>query len=299
MKSLLRTFHHDMHTSHITRYSIPPEMWQPLGNYLSFDLVFTAKPPGTSIPLESRLVSVLTGASGCVFLIMQVPSERSLKNHVGFLRFLSIGSPRTMKLETFADARASGTTSSVGGYVKQPVLGQIWFSETFHRTEFLRLGIPVQRQMQRDIASYEALAQVGLIIAMIHLCPCSRVPIRLCSGSDNTGAEAGINNMFTTSRPLAFFLERIALLSAMRRIILDVHHIHGELHEKRDALSRPQERAHPPDCLPNEQLRVSLTDIWQPIARIRMAPPGSRLSWQIRASGVPDQTSHDIWASGA
>ena len=82
--------------------------------------------------------------------------------------------------------------------------------------------------------------------------------------------------MFTTVRPLAFFLERIALFAAMRKIILDVNHIPAELSQQSDALSRPEERAHPPDCLPNEQLRISVSDVWQPMSRIRVAPPGSR-----------------------
>ena len=110
----------------------------------------------------------------------------------------------TVRFEAFADARASGNTSAIGGYVSHPSLGQVWFSETFSYSEFARMGVPVKREMQRDIACYEALAQAGLILAVAHLCPCSRVPIRLCSGSDNVGAESGINNTFTTSRPLAF-----------------------------------------------------------------------------------------------
>ena len=109
------------------------------------------------------------------------------------------------------------------------------------------MGIPVKREMQRDIACYEALAQAGWLI-LADLCPCSRVPIRLCSVPDNVGAEAGINNTFTTSRPLAYFLEHIALLSAMFHVLLDVNHIPAALNTESDALSRPAEKAHPLDC---------------------------------------------------
>ena len=79
------------------------------------------------------------------------------------------------------------------------------FSKLSH-TQFFYMGIPVKRKMQRDVACCEALAQAGLI-------------------SDNVGAETGINNTFTTSRPLACFLERIALLSAMFHVLL-AHRIH-------------------------------------------------------------------------
>ena len=146
----------------------------------------------------------------------------------------------------------------------------------------------MKREMQRDIACYEALAQAGLILilSVSHLCPCSRVAIWLCSGSDNVGAEAGINNTFTTSRALAYFLERIALLSAMFHVLLDVQRIPGALSTKSDALSRPAEKAHPVDCAQDTRLKISLAQLWQPLARVSVSPASATLLWRVKASGV-------------
>ena len=161
------------------------------------------------------------------------------------------------------------------------------FLKPLHIPSLMAWGIPVKREMQRDIACYEALAQAGLILAVAHLCPCSRVPIRLCSGSDNVGAEAGINNTFTTSRPLAYFPERISLLSAMFHVLLDVNHIPGSLYTKSDALSRPAEQAHPLDCTEDTRLKISLANLWQPLAQVCVSPPHATFTWQVRASGRP------------
>ena len=111
-----------------------------------------------------------------------------------------------------ADARASKTSCAIGGFVSHPQRGQLWFSETFHRSDFLPFGVPIHAEMQRDISCYEALAQGALILTASALASGCRIPILLKSQSDNTAAEAGSNSLFSTSRPLAFFLERLALL---------------------------------------------------------------------------------------
>ncbi|CAE7672965.1 unnamed protein product [Symbiodinium sp. CCMP2592] len=129
-------------------------------------------------------------------------------------------------MEAQADASAQGQRACIGGFVSHPSLGQRWFREEFTYEEFRELQIPVQQDMQLDIACYEALAQGALIIASSALIPCSRIKLRTVS--DNSGAEAGVNASFTTSRPLAYFLERISLLAAVYRTTLDVSHIPGE-----------------------------------------------------------------------
>ena len=314
MKALLHTFYHDMYTPYITHYSIPPEEWRFLPNHLTEDLIFQTQPRGTFIPLGSRLMAVRhqNVQSKNDIRLVRISDRRlwlRISNISSSRRKLSQESCRvlsvfehwllhlspvvsmrphvTVPIEACADARASGTSCTIGGYVRHATLGQIWFSETFHYSDFARMGIPVKREMQRDIACYEALAQAGLILAVSCLCPCTRVPIRLCSGSDNVGAEAGINNTFTTSRPLAFFLERIALLSAMFRVLLDVNHIPGELNTKSDALSRPAEKAHPLDCTSDTRLPIKLADLWQPLPRVPTSPSSANLLWRVRPSGVP------------
>ena len=314
MKALLHTFYHDMHTPYTTHYSIPPEEWQFVPRRLNDDLVFTSTPRGTFIPIGSRLLAVRHQHVQCKQDLHHVRiSDRRV-----WLRISNLGSTRrrlsgescrilhifehwllhlnpmvtmrpalTIPLEACADARASGATCTIGGYVSHPSLGQVWFSETFTYSDFARMGVPVKRDMQRDIACYEALAQAGLILAVTHLCPCSRVPIRLCSGSDNVGAEASINNTFTTARPLAYFLERIALLSAMLHVHLDVNHIPGALNVKSDALSRPSEKAHPLDCTSDTRLKIALADLWQPLPQVSVSPADATIPWRLPFVGRP------------
>ena len=314
MKALLRTFYQDMYTPYVTHYSIRPEEWCFLPNHLTDDLIFKSQPHGTFIPVGSRLLAVRRQnvQSKQDLAYVRISDRRlwlGISNLSSSRRRLSQDSCRvltifehwllhlnpmvsmrphmTVPFEASADARASGTTCTIGGYVCHPCLGQVWFSETFNRSEFAHMGVPVKREMQRDIACYEALAQAGLVSAVSHLCPCSHVPIRLCSGSDNVGAEAGVNNTFITSRLLAYFLERIALLSAMFHVLLDVNHIPGALNTKSDALSRPAEKAHPLDCAQDTQLRITLANLWQPLAQVSVSPASATPLWQVKASGVP------------
>ena len=152
---------------------------------------------------------------------------------------------RNIHLEAYADASASGGKCTVGGFVQHRHLGQLWFSESFTATDFHGLDIPVQHDMSKDIASYETLAQGGLIFAASALLPCSRLSILLKSLSDNTGAEASLNAAFSIAQPLGMFIERLALLAAVHRVQLEVSHISGEKNTKTDALSRPDEHPVP------------------------------------------------------
>lgn len=63
-------------------------------------------------------------------------------------------------------------------------------------------------------------------------------PLLIRSLSDNSGAEAGSNTLFTTSFPLCVFLEKLCLLAACTCMELDVSHIAGRENEIADQLSR-------------------------------------------------------------
>ena len=58
--------------------------------------------------------------------------------------------------------------------------------DKFSCQDFRELQIPVQPDMQLEIASSEALAQGALIIAASSLLPCTRIPLKHRSASDNT-----------------------------------------------------------------------------------------------------------------
>ena len=81
-------------------------------------------------------------------------------------------------------------------------LGQIWFSESFSVSDFEEAGIPFGSDLAKEIASCEALAQAGLILDLSALL-------------SQSGAESGLNKMFSTKHPLGLVLEHIALLASI------------------------------------------------------------------------------------
>ena len=273
-----------------------PDALHTLHEYLSPNLVFIATPPGTAIPLNSKLPSIrhqplsklsdlrairLTHKRLWMRISNMASSRRKLQqDSLRVLRifehwllymcpFCVMRPPAPMVMEVAADAPAAGQSCSLGGFIRHPQLGQLWFIETFSHLDFQNLGIAVHRQMQRELSCYEALAQGARILAASSLLPCCSLCITLKTVSDNTGAEAGCKKFFTTSRPQAFFLERLALLSAHQRVTLDVSHIPGEMNVKSDALSRPLEKDHPEDCLLHERVRFSLESLWSPRSNVR------------------------------
>ena len=163
--------------------------------------------------------------------------------------------------------------------MQHPDFGELWFSEQFSFSVFADLGIPVNEDMSKDIACFEALAQGALIFSASALLPACRVRVILKSLSDNTAAEAGLNSLFTAAFPLALFLERIAVLAAQVGAYPEVSHIPGELNDRADALSRYPKRDIPSDCLPCNRVRFSLAQLWHPQPRVRVFPPYTQLRW--------------------
>jgi hypothetical protein len=82
--------------------------------------------------------------------------------------------------------------------------------------------------MQKNISAFETLAQIGLVWLTASFFPGFRIPICLKSLRDNTGAESVSNKMFTTTKPLCYFVEILATLATKTGIELDVSHIPGE-----------------------------------------------------------------------
>jgi hypothetical protein len=72
------------------------------------------------------------------------------------------------------------------------------------------------------------------------------IPIRIPTLSDNTGAEAVPNKLFTTTLPLALFLEKLCLLISTSHVEVEVNHIPGKDNTYADALSRWNNSGGPP-----------------------------------------------------
>ena len=106
--------------------------------------------------------------------------------------------------------------------------------------------------------------------------------VRISSWSDNSGAESGVNKLFTTSYPLCVFLERLSLLSATCFAELDATHISGPSNEFADALSRWDTISLPPyGFSPADRCEFSLQALWFPKSEITIHPPNVSLSWPL------------------
>ena len=137
-----------------------------------------------------------------------------------------------------ADACAHGTTIGVGGWVRFPGQPVPWFAEQFDVKDFRGLDIPVRDSVKADIVAFELLAQIGLILCYASACRGGCMSIRLTSLSDNSGAEAAINEMFAVVQPLALFVQRLTLVSWEHAIQLDTSRVAGTKNAEADLLSR-------------------------------------------------------------
>ncbi|CAE6955945.1 unnamed protein product [Symbiodinium sp. CCMP2592] len=147
---------------------------------------------GTAIPLHSTLLSVrhqkLQTLSDLAKvriterrIWMRVSSQSSNKRRLStesvrilglyeswllhMSPMISMRPASVFPMEAQADASAQGQRACIGGFVSHPSLGQRWFREEFTYEEFRELQIPVQQDMQLDIACYEALAQGVELVA--------------------------------------------------------------------------------------------------------------------------------------
>ena len=62
-------------------------------------------------------------------------------------------------------------------------------------------------QLFRYINCFETLAQLALMQTCVALIPTQKYSFRLPTGSDNTGATAGLNSLFSTCWPISCFLD--------------------------------------------------------------------------------------------
>ena len=81
--------------------------------------------------------------------------------------------------------------------------------------------------------------------------------------SDNTSAESGVNQLFTTSEPLCFFLEKLGQLSSSLNVDMDTSHISGTDNSEADLLSRWNFQSPLPTKFTSEfRVRITLEDLW-------------------------------------
>ena len=308
MRTWLHYLYRDLHAIPASQFSVDPGSWEEVCSCVSDDLIFVRKPPFTAIPIQGHLIQVrhqpVTNKSdlfACslsdkrVWLRIRDPNSSKRKLSTSSQRILSmyvtwlnhLPPVRTMWPKQqwtglcVADAFASGTQSGIGGAIVFPSGQCSWFSLPINHDDFKSLHIPVHDNLQKDITSLETLAQIALVYITIQFFPGSRIPIRIPTLSDNTTAEATSNKLFSTSMPIALFLEKLSLLISSSCIEVDVSHIPGHNNDCADALSRWDGVGQPPHhFLLHDRYPLTLSQRWNLDTRPQLFPPDTQLPWQ-------------------
>jgi len=179
-----------------------------------------------------------------------------------------------------ADACASGDSTQIGGYVQSEDGQCKWFSLKLHHNDFAEMGICLEADLQRSITCMETLAQIGILFLTARFFYFARMPIRLTSLSDNTGAEASSNKLFCTSKPLCLFVEKLCIFFSMSGIEMDVSHIPAKENVEADLLSR-WDFASPIPCgfVSSNRVEFTLQDLWTGRPKPSLHPPLASLPW--------------------
>lgn len=299
----------DLHSIPATQDSLDPSQLLEFRNSLNEDLIFTSKPPGTAIPPGSKLLEMRHKTIHTLEDIRHVflsdkrlwvrvrdpesskrklceDSVRMLAHYKDWIRFLpplrTMWPKQIWPHTAAADACAHGDVAQIGGFIVVNSEITYWFSEQFSQSDFQAISIPVNANMQRDIVSYETLAQIAVVTLLSQHFPSCRYPVCIHSLSDNTGAEAGSNALFSTQLPQCLFLERLCLLASVSGIDLDLSHISGARNELAGTLSRLTRFDHLPDGIHSEhRIRFNLDQLLHSFRNASLHPPNAFISWSL------------------
>ena len=309
MRIWLHYLYKDLYSIPASQFSIDPGSWDDVLRCLSNELTFTAKPQHTAIPINGQLiqvrhhsVSTKLDLQNCLFSDKRIwlrirdpnSSKRKLSaSSMRILRLYQVWLDRISPVKSMwpkpiwpglcvADAYAAGKHAGIGGAIFFPSGSCAWFSLPLTLSDFQSLQIPVQEDLQKDIASLETLAQIALIFIIIQFFPGARIPIKIPTLSDNTGAEAVSNKLFTTTMPLALFLEKLCLLISSSHAEVEVGHIPGKDNSYADALSRWDNQNDPPcNFLLKDRFDLTLSSLWQLDRQARLVPPNTWIPWRL------------------
>ncbi|CAE7644829.1 unnamed protein product, partial [Symbiodinium sp. CCMP2456] len=246
LRPWLSSLYDDMHRPLGTNVSVSPTLWAGLDE----ELRFTSSPPSTAVSKGAKLLSARH-----VELLQGRPLQGSGQHQedmdadsVAVLRFFQhlssvewrprpLRPPALVAVTTAADAFGKGNQCGVGGWLKFPSGRMVWFSQPFTVQQFTALGIPVQSDANLDISSYETLAQCFILLAFWKFSGAGRLALKLPALSDNSGAEAVCNKLYTSKTSLNFFVRKLCMWSSLSGITLDCSHIAGEKNDDADFLS--------------------------------------------------------------
>ena len=305
MRVWVRHLYSDLYSIPCTNYSIDPGFWSQLPSCLDDQLRFQRQPASSAIPVGATLVSVkhhdvhskddlhnIRISQRRIWMRVRDPTSDKRVLSKNSMRILTLYNhwlehfsplvplrPRPFWSGTAAaDAFANHDVCGIGGFIRTESQQCLWFSERFVKHDFADLEIPIDDDLQKIISALELLAQMAIVWTVARLYPGHRIPIRIHSFSDNTGAESGSNKMFTMKHPQCLFVEKLCLLSATFSMELDVQHIAGKLNDEADALSRWSGEAPIPFSFQaSDRVRISLSDLWMPSVTPQLIPSDSFL----------------------
>ena len=312
MRIWLHNVYRDLYSIPASQFSVDPSNWDQILTCLSDDLIFTSKPAQTAIPIQGHLiqvrhhsVSTKMDLQNClisdkrIWLRIRDPNSSKRKLSAASIRILkmyfqwleNLSPVRSMwpkpvwQSLCVADAFAAGTKAGIGGAIFLPSGACTWFSLPLQHSDFKSLNIPIHDDLQKDIASLETLAQIALVFITIQQFPGARIPIKIPTLSDNTGAEAVSNKLFTTNLPLALFLEKLCLLISTSHVEVEVNHIPGRDNTYADALSRWTETGDPPcNFLLKDRFDIQLPTLWNLDRQPKLVPASAWIPWKLPGS---------------
>ena len=262
VRFLLTSLYRDLYAIPATNYSINPTEWESFLNLLN-DAATITQHNHLHLPVGARVVefkhSTISSKS-------QLPSDIPIERHVWIrlrdpscekrrlsdtskktllwskesllplLKSIPLNRSTQMTVAAAADAFATEDEMGIGGWIK---LGTniFWFSHIWNRQD-LQPFLDTPKSLQRYISSWEALAQLCILLLVNQKCSTRPGIISIQSGSDNTGAEANINHGFSNTEVLSDIIKLVSIQQIQCNIFLNIHHIPGEKNTDADDLSR-------------------------------------------------------------
>ena len=308
MRIWLNHLYKDLYSIPASLFSIGLRDWSTVIQALDENLRFTTQPPYSGIPVGGTLVSVshkeVRSISDLQNLNLRDRIWLRIRDPASSKRKLSDDSRRVVKMfqdwlsclqpvrplrprpywpgQAAADAMASGDHCQIGGFVVDPQGHSKWFSEKFTHEDFESINLVLPPDLQRSITCLETLAQIALLWITSKFFPSHRLPICLKSLSDNSGAEASSNKLFTMSRPLCFFVEKLCLLSALTGMEIDVGHIPGHANILADDLGRWSGSGPiPHSFVQADRIRFDLSELWLSPMKPSFIPNDLNLPWSL------------------
>ena len=220
------------------------------------------------------------------------PTRKLSECSIAFLKFWqrwcrtpgiqrALEAPRRATIVAAADAMGQGPRFAIGGFLRFASC-VIWFSEGFEVADFAFASLTLSSSASDDISCYECLAQIALLHCASAVTSSGRLHVRIPSWTDNTGAEAVANKLYTSRYPLCMFAQRLALFSCFTAMELDTTHISGPRNELADWLSRWNGTDPLPNGLdPAFRIPLDLRQLWHRANSVALFPAQSQLDWSL------------------